>query len=180
MSAPVVRKQPVCLAQVVGVSCAQGVKEPVQAEVLLHVQFVLPTQAVAEVKVEHEVGVPLQFVPELQVQFRLVAQLELELSALHGVGVPLQVPLPLEYQLQLADALHAEESVSDAQGVGVPVQAAPSQTQPGKRPHSGSSDAAEQEKEFTPSWQAPPAAPVYVHPASNLQEDSAPLAAEHE
>ena len=175
---PVERKQPVCLAQVVGVSCAQGVSVPVQAEVLLQVQFELPTQAVAAVKVEQDVGVPLQFVPELQRQFRLDAQLVLVVRVLHAVGVPLQVPLPPEYHSQLADVLHAVVSVSDAQGVGVPVQAAPSQTQPAKMPQVASSADAAEHGKVSASWQTPPAAAVYLHPAIKLQEDCWPLAAE--
>ena len=132
-------------------------------------------------KDEQVVGVPVQVAPELHTQFRLVAQPALDVRVLHAVGVPLQVPPPPpEYHSQLADALHPLESVSEAQGVGVPVQTVPSQTQPGNKPHVGSSaDAAEHEKVFSPSWQTLAVAAVYLHPAIDLQEDSMLLAAEH-
>jgi hypothetical protein len=72
----------------------------VQAEVLLQVQFELPTQAVAAVKVEHDVGVPLQFVPVLHWHIALVWQAVADVNVLQAVGVPVQVP-PAEAQSQL-------------------------------------------------------------------------------
>ena len=65
---------------------------PVQAEELLQVQFELPTQAVAAVKVEHDVGVPLQFVPVLHWHIALVWQAVADVNVLQAVGVPVQVP----------------------------------------------------------------------------------------
>ena len=134
---PVERKQPVCLAQVVGVSCAQGVRVPVQAEVLLQVQFELPTQAVAEVKVEHDVGVPLQLVAELHWHIALVWQALLDVNVLQAVGVPVQVPLPDDHMQLYMLVPQPVLSVNAVQGVGVPLQSrlVASQTHPGKRAH---------------------------------------------
>lgn len=61
----VLRKQPDCLVQFVVESCSQAVGAPVQAEVLLQPQFELATQAVADLNVVHDVGVPLHTAPEL-------------------------------------------------------------------------------------------------------------------
>jgi len=108
----------------------------VHAELLLQPQFELPMQLDADVKVEHDEGVPLHVALELHWQFSLAAHVLLEENVLHAVGVPLQV-LPPPDQLQLLlEVAHDALSVNSEQGVGVPVQrVSGSQTQPGKRAH---------------------------------------------
>ena len=87
------------MPQFVVESRSQAVGVPVQAEVLLQSQFELPSQAVADLKVEQDVAVPLQFAAELHSQFGLVKQVLLDVNVLQVVGVPLQVP-PMD-QVQL-------------------------------------------------------------------------------